>query len=251
MLLVEAVKSRILTERLCHIPYWSIFRYDPLNRTTEYCKPVPACRPILLIETRNLSQEADHARINSFSLRQQMQSKCVFNTVCKGKAFVLSRSFFKEKCHTSKAYNNCIKRDDGTNNVIGQDVRNNRTASQGGLNLLKKEIRRESKRLSPLLVSSIKQSIWPLLKYNKDVRVLVKKRQKYLALLSNIYGLRSITIMRQIEEWLCQADLRVTAIETVYRSSGNLTAGVDDQKLKREKLISYLNMNQNFINPTR
>lgn len=81
-----------------------------------------------------------------------------------------------------------------------------------------------------------------MLEYNKDVRILVKKRQKYLALLSNQYGLRSITVIRQIEEWLCQVDLRVLAIETVYRSSGNLTAGVDGQILKRENLISYLDM---------
>lgn len=48
--------------------------------------------------------------------------------------------------------------------------------------------------------------------------------------------------MQQIQEWLCQVDLRVIAIETVYRSSGNLTANVDDQKLKRENLINCLNI---------
>jgi len=127
-------------------------------------------------------------------------------------------------------------------NTIGQDVRNKHTTSQGDLALLKEEIRRQSKHLSPLLVNSIEQGIWPMLEYNKDVRILVKKRQKYLALLSNQYGLRSITVIRQIEEWLCQVDLRVIAIETVYRSSCNLTAGVDSQILKRENLISYLDM---------
>jgi RNA-directed DNA polymerase len=81
-----------------------------------------------------------------------------------------------------------------------------------------------------------------MLEYNKDIRILVKIRQKYLALLSNLYGLRSITVMRQIEEWLCQIDLRVLAVETVYRSSGNLRAGINSQKLKRENLISYLNI---------
>lgn len=80
-----------------------------------------------------------------------------------------------------------------------------------------------------------------MLEYNKDIRALVKKRQKYLALLSSQYGLRSIMVMQQIEEWLCQVDLRVIAVETVYRSPGNLTAGVDNQKLKRENLINYLN----------
>ena len=240
--LVKTVGSRILTERLCLIPYQDIFRYYPLNKTIEYCKSVPACRSTLLTETRSLSQGADHARINSFSLRQRMQSKCVLNVVHKNKAYVFSCSFLQKRCYTWKAFSNCIKRDGGTNIAIGQDVRNKYTASQGNLYLLKEEIRRESKRLSPLLVKSINQDIWPMLEYNKDVRILFQKRQKYLALLSNRYGLRSINVMRQIEEWLCQVDLRVIAIETVYRSSGNLTAGVDNQKLKRKNLINYLDI---------
>jgi len=127
-------------------------------------------------------------------------------------------------------------------NAIGQDVRNKHTAIQGDLYSLKEEIRRQSKCLSPLLVNSIKQGKWPMLEYNKDVHILIKNRQRYLALLSNQYGLRSIKVMQQVEEWLCQVDLRVLAIETVYRSSGNLTAGVDDQILKRENLISYLDI---------
>ena len=240
--LVKTIESRILIERLCSTPYWGIFGYDPLNRTTEYCKSVPACRSILLSETRGLSRGADHARINSFSLRQRIQRKCVLNAVRRSKAFALNCSFFKKRYYMCQAYSNCIKRDDGTNNTIGQDVRNKHTTSQGDLDSLKEEIRRQSKRLSPLLVNSIEQGIWPMLKYNKDVRILVKKRQRYLALLSNQYGLRSITVMRQIEEWLCQVDLRVLAIETVYCSSGNLTASVDGQILKRENLISYLDM---------
>lgn len=170
-----------------------------------------------------------------------MQSKCVLNALCKSKAFVFSCFFCKKRYYTCKAYNNCVKKDDGMNNTIGQDVRNKHTGSQGDLDLLKKEIRRESKRLSPLLVNSIKQSIWPMLEYNKDVRVLVKKRQKYLALLSNQYGLRSITVIRQIEEWLCQVDLRITAIETVYCSSSNFMVGVNNSRLKCKNLISYLN----------
>ena len=46
--------------------------------------------------------------------------------------------------------------------------------------------------------------------------------------------------MQQLEEWLCKIDLRVSAIETVYRARGNLTAGVDNLILKRENLINYL-----------
>ena len=117
-LLVKTVGSRILTERLCLIPYQGIFRYYPLNRTFEQCKSVPACRSTQLNETRALSQGADHARINSFSLRQQMQSKCVLNATHKNKAYVFGCSFLKKRCYTWKAFGSCIKRDDGTNIAI-------------------------------------------------------------------------------------------------------------------------------------
>merc|ERR1712003_84315 len=142
-----------------------------------------------------------------------------------------------------QARNNYIKRDNGTINVIRQNVRNNSTFNnQGNFLSLKAEIKRSSRRWSPLIVESIDQGVWPMLEFNKEIKLLVKKRQKYLALLSNQYGFRSIIIMRQVEEWLCQADLRVLAIETVYCSRGNLTAGVDNEVLKRENLISYFDI---------
>lgn len=107
--LVKTVESPILTERLCSKPYWNIFGYYPLNKTIEYCKSVPACRSILLFETRGLSQGADHARINDFSLRQRIQRKCVLNTMSRSRAFAPGCSFFKERYYTCNAYSSCIK----------------------------------------------------------------------------------------------------------------------------------------------
>lgn len=240
--LVEIVESRILTEWLCLIPYKDTFRYDPLNRMLGYCKAVPSCKLNLPHKIRGLSQGADHARHNNFSFRQRLQIKCVLNRMRSNRADVTSCSFQQERYYACQAHNNYIKCDSGTKNAIGQNVRNNSTIDQGNFHSLKVEIKRSSKSLSPLIVKSIEQGIWPMLKFNKEIRLLVKKRQKYLALLSNQYGLRSITVMRQTEEWLCQADLRVLAIETVYRSRGNLTAGVDDEVLKRENLISYFDI---------
>ena len=138
--LVKTVGSRILTERLCSIPYQGIFRYYPLNRTIEHYKSVPACRSTLLIEIRGLSQGADHARTNSFLFRQRMQSKCVLNAVHKNKAYVFSCSFFQKRCYTWKAFNNRIKRDGGTNIIIGQDVRKKHMANQGSFYLLKRSL---------------------------------------------------------------------------------------------------------------
>ena len=98
--LVEIVKNQILTEQLCSLPYWDIFGYDLLNKTTKYCNSVPACKSILLIETKNLSRGADHVKIYSFSLRQQIQSKCVLNVIRKSKIFILSGSFLQERFYT-------------------------------------------------------------------------------------------------------------------------------------------------------
>jgi len=111
---------------------------------------------------------------------------------------------------------------------------------QGYLNIFKKEILRESQNLTPLLINSIEHDIWPMLKFNKEIRNLVRKRQKYLSLLSNQYGFHSEAVTQQIDEWLTKLDLRVFAIETVYRSAGHLTSGIDNRTLKRENLFDYL-----------
>jgi len=114
--------------------------------------------------------------------------------------------------------------------------------NQGDLNYFKKEILSESENLTPLLIKSIDKGIWPMLKFNKEIQTLVKKRQKYLAMLSNQYGFRSATVIQQVDEWLTKLDLRVFAVESVYRSSGNLIPGVDNLMLKRENLLDYLEM---------
>lgn len=241
--LVGMVKSRILTERLDSRPYMNLFGYDPLNRMREYYKSVPAYRENQLSKTGSLNQGADHARIYHFTFnRQLLQRKCVLNGIRENKASIFSRSLLKKRYYRCKACDNSIKGDADTNNISGQNVRDKRTAGLGNLLLLKKEIRSQSKTLTPLLVNCIEKGRWPMLDYNKDIRILVKNRQKYLSLLSNQYGLRSTIVMQQIDEWLCQVDLRVMAIESVYRSSGNLTPGVDGLKLKRENLISYLDI---------
>jgi len=238
--LVGIIKSRILTERLDLLPYINLFGYDPLNRMLECYKSVPAYKENQLSKTRSLNQGADHARIHYFTLnRQSIQRKCVLNRVLKIRLF---SSLLKKRYYSCNAYNNSIKGDVDTNNVSGQNVRDKYTADLGDLKSLKKEIRCQDKKLASLLVNCINKGIWPMLRYNKDIRSLVKNRQKYLSLLTNQYGLRSTVVMQQVDEWLCKVDLRVMAIESVYRSSGNLTPGVDGLKLQRENLIGYLDV---------
>lgn len=96
--------------------------------------------------------------------------------------------------------NRFIKIDASVNNASRQDVRDKVMENQGDLNCFKKEILSESENVAPLLIKSIDKGIWPMLKFNKEIRTLVKKRQKYLAMLSNQYGFRSATVIQQVDE---------------------------------------------------
>jgi retron-type reverse transcriptase len=81
-----------------------------------------------------------------------------------------------------------------------------------------------------------------MLKLNKEIRNLVKLKQKFLALLSRKYGLHSARVESQVLSWLCNLDMRVFAIETVYRSCRSKIPGVDGIILSKENLHYYLNI---------
>jgi len=237
--LVGNIRSQSLHERLFSKLYRKIFRYDPLNRMLKYCIVVPLYRENLFQQLRRLDQGADHVRTYNPSIRQRRQRKCVLNESPINNGLVYRSSSLK-RYYPCQVNNRSIKIDASVNNASRQDVRGKVMENQGDLNCLKKEILSESKNLTPLFVKSIDKGIWPMLKFNKEIRTLVKKRQKYLAMLSNQYGFRSATVMQQVDEWLTKLDLRVFAIESVYRSPGNLTPGVDNLILKRKNLIDYL-----------
>jgi retron-type reverse transcriptase len=243
-ILVKNIRSQNLYERLFSELYKRILRYDPLNKMWKYYTTVPLCRKNLLRKIKILNQEADHVRTYNLSFRQRMQSKCVLNKSSNNKVILLVNSFLK-RCYSCQVCNSFIKIDVNINNkmlstVSRQDVRDKIMESQRDLDLFKKEILCESKYLTPLLIKSIKNGIWPMLKFNKEIETLVKKRQKYLSMLSNQYGFRSTIVVLQVEEWLTKLDLRVFAIETVYKFSGNFIPELDNLKLKRENLFSYL-----------
>lgn len=79
-----------------------------------------------------------------------------------------------------------------------------------------------------------------MLKYGKEVRVLAALKQKYLCYLSSVHGLRSKHVEQEVCNLVSNLDLRVFAIDTVYRSRGNLTPGVDGEILNKENLLYYL-----------
>ena len=175
--LVGNIRSQSLHERLFSGPYKEIFRYDPLNRTLKYCMVVPLCRKNLLQQLRRLDQGADHVRTYNPSIRQRRQRKCVLNEsrINNGPVYV-SSSF--RRYYSCKVNNRPIKIDTSVNNASRQDVGDKVVGNRGDLSSFKKEILSESETLTPLLIKSIDKGIWPMLKFNKEIRILVKKRQK-------------------------------------------------------------------------
>lgn len=134
--------------------------------------------------------------------------------------------------------NKFIEIDASINNISRQDVKV--MENQGELNFFKREILSESEHLMLLLFKSIDKNIWPMLKFDKKIWTFVKKRQKYLALLSNQNDFHSMTVIQQIDKWLIELDLRVFVIASVYKSSGNFIPKVNSLALKRENLGDYL-----------
>ena len=141
--------------------------------------------------------------------------------------------------------NNVSKWDTVPIKYSGQNARhtkeNNLGDSSCDLIIMKKEIISEIQQLTPLLVENIETNKWPMLKWSKEIRDLVSKKQKYLCLLSREYGLRSNQVETQINNWLSSLVMRIFAVETVYRSKGSKTPGVDGIILKQENLLEYVN----------
>ena len=239
LFLVGNMRSQSLYEWLFSKLYRKILRYDPLNKVLRYFVIVPLQRKNLFQQLRRLDQGADHMRTYNPSIRQRRQRKCVLNESSRNNDLVYKSSSLRRYC-SCKVNNRFIKIDAGINSTSRQDVRDKVMENLGDLNLFKKEILCESKGLTPLLLKSINKGVWPIPKYDKEIKTLVRKRQKYLAMLSNLHGFRSAMVIQQANEWLTKLDLRVFAIESVYKSFGNLTPGVDNVILKHENLLNYL-----------
>lgn len=107
--------------------------------------------------------------------------------------------------------------------------------------ILKHEIKVKNKILTPLLIKCIKKNIWPMLKYPKLIYELLELKQKYLSMLSLEYRFNSAIVNTQMTEWLCSLVLRIIAVETVYRSAGAKTPGLDGMLLNSKNLLSFMN----------
>lgn len=226
------------------ITYYLVFGFDYLNRSWKEVEIVPSQFKETLKQNKIAWQGTDHARINSFSLDNKFRESASLLFIGRSSR---QRNLLPLVRHYSCKMNGDSSKWDSTIDVKTLTCRGQETGALEKSNLrklhnLKKEIRNKSKDLIPFLVYEIEKRCWPMLKYDKKVRLLVNLKQKYLALLSSEYGLHSKRVEVQITSWLSNLDMRIFAIETVYRSPGSKIPGIDGIKLSKENLLSYIDI---------
>jgi retron-type reverse transcriptase len=74
------------------------------------------------------------------------------------------------------------------------------------------------------------------------IKELVVLRQKYLAKLSITYGYNSKITQNELLNFLTQIDMRIFAIDSLLRSKGSKTAGIDNIRLTRENALEFLDL---------
>jgi retron-type reverse transcriptase len=94
----------------------------------------------------------------------------------------------------------------------------------------------------PLLIEEINLNRWPMIKYFKAVLELVTLKQRYLNLLSSYCGVNSEKTQNLMLKWVFNLELRVLAVETVYRLKGGETHSVVDNILTRIELLKRIKM---------
>jgi retron-type reverse transcriptase len=79
-------------------------------------------------------------------------------------------------------------------------------------------------------------------KHAIQIRELVTLRQKYLAKLSKLYGYNSKITQIELLNFLTQIDMRIFAIDSVLRSKGSKTIGIDNVKLTKNNALGFLDL---------
>jgi len=244
------------------IPYYLYFRLDPLNRREKEGLSVPAT--LWYSESRKWKawQVADHARTNNISQDDRFRESDPLNFVrtwggsrylsrCRTRHILRNRDIFglfSSVCVTGLS-EMATNRENGY--IVTRKYCTNRSYSQGNrkfldqnptiMDTLLAEINSETKRLTPLLRKCMDNNNWPMILHSKALIELKTKKQMWLCLAAGKYGVRSIQVETQFSEWLCSLDMRVSAVETVYRSRGNRFPGTDEIFLTAENLLSHVN----------
>jgi hypothetical protein len=141
----------------------------------------------------------DHVGINCNTLSGQQKRKCVLGIITGKSANFLSS--FSKRYYSCKVNNNNAKIDSILNNVENKVADyNNLIQRDPEYKLFKKEIISESKKVTNLIIISLNKGKWPMLNFGKEIFNLVRKRQKYLSLISARYNFNSNKVLNQLEE---------------------------------------------------
>nr|AYR06606.1 hypothetical protein [Renouxia sp.] len=108
------------------------------------------------------------------------------------------------------------------------------------LEAFKKEILFKFKKLKFLLLENIKKTTWPILKYKKNICILISLRKRYLVLLSKKYGPQSIQVEKQICSWISSLDMRIYAITIIYKIRYRFIYDVNKLFLSEKNLLVFL-----------
>ena len=109
------------------------------------------------------------------------------------------------------------------------------------LKLLKREIKIKHKILI-LELKKLAPNIWPMSKTAILVNELVNLRQNYLAKLSLTCGYNSKITKSEILNFLTQKDMIIFAIDSVLRSKGSKSPGIDNIILTKENTGQFLEL---------
>ena len=251
------------------IPYFLYFRLDLRNRRGQEESAVPSTLLYSRLRTWQAWHAADHARTNNVSQDHRLRvstplnfigpqggswspSRCRARRLSSGPSNLSGLFFTWRPMGLSEMVTN---RETGYITTMklcttsSSDQGRREPCYDSAIDSLLVEIRNEAKSLKPLLQKSIDANRWPMLLHSKALIELKLKRQKWLCLAAGKYGMRSTLVETKFSDWLCSLDMRISAVETVYRSRGNRSPGVDGLVLTRENLLSQvkaLSFNQLF-----
>jgi hypothetical protein len=99
-----------------------------------------------------------------------------------------------------------------------------------------------------LAKEQIEKGKWPLVKHVVAVNELVVLKQNDLSQFFINYGLHLIEVENSIINQMCRLVMKIYAINSVYKSKGNLTLGVGGEIFTAAKRLEYLEkVNFNFL----
>jgi len=237
-----------------------LFRLDPRNRTSMISNPVSGCFNGIREENDNYKSAADHAWVLEFpkhikrQLLYNVRTPSIYtrkrSTQNQNKPSRSNRSSLSRRllcCQgTSGEIEWDVEKGKQPNRFPGKDKWTLRKASAfiQGTSEEEYQILKEVNQINRTLIGQVKNELesgrWPMLRLSKEINQIIKLKQRFMALLSYRSNFDSTIVMFWLNEWMCGLDCRIYAIESVYRSKGNRSPGVDGVKLDKDLLITFL-----------